>query len=205
MGMSYRKVEGVSMSQWQAATGKLKRTMIPAYAIGLALLVTLGVAPCAFADNIEDPVRAPDFTLPNLDGTEVSLGDLVGHVVILDFWASWCLPCTRALPEIHALQESYADRGAVQLVLCFDKTEEDARAYLIENGYATDNVLWGSLQDARAVRDLFGVESVTHTLVIDPDGFIRYSGHPEKLTADVLEPWLLDESVSDPSEGSTGS
>jgi thiol-disulfide isomerase/thioredoxin len=188
------------MLQWVPLIEKPKWKVTSVFAIGLALLMFLEVGPCLYADNVDELVLAPDFTLPNLDGREISLSDLVGHVVILDFWASWCPPCTRALPDIHALEESYADRGVVLLVLCFDKDEEDARVYLTENGYATDNVLWGSLQDVRAVRDLFGVASVTHTLVIDPDGYIRYSGHPEKLTGDVLEPWLLYEPVTDPSD-----
>jgi len=175
-------------------------TRTAAWVAVLAMAAVAIGAPLAFADTDELPVRAPDFTLPNLDGTEISLADYLGSVVILDFWASWCAPCTRALPNIHLLEETYADRGVVLLLLCFDKNEEDARAYLVENEYATDNVLWGSLKDARAVRDLFGVNSVTHTLVIGPDGYIRYSGHPEKVTAEVLEPWLPVEVVVDPSE-----
>jgi thiol-disulfide isomerase/thioredoxin len=165
-------------------------------------MVALSIAALPlFADEEEEePQLAPEFTLLNLDGTEISLADYLGSVVILDFWASWCAPCTRALPEIHALEEAYADRGVVLLVLCFDKDDEDARTYLVENEYATGNVLWGSLKDARAVRDLFGVDSVTHTVVIGPNGYIRYSGLPDKLTADVLEPWLPEEVVVEPSE-----
>jgi len=194
------------MSRWERSNRKPYRAKTAAWAIALALVAAVVAAPCLFADEEEEePVLAPEFTLPNLDGTEISLVDYLGKVVILDFWASWCGPCTRAFPDIHALEEAYADRGVVLLILCFDKDDEDARTYLVENGYATENVLWGSLEDARAVRDLFGVDSVTHTLVIGPEGYIRYSGHPEKLTADVLEPWLLDELVVDPSEDAADS
>lgn len=160
--------------------------------IVLAIVLTAAHAPGLSADDSPFPPLAPEFTLPNLDGTQISLSDYSGSIVILDFWASWCGPCTETLPEIHALEEAYADRGVVLLLLCFDKCEEDARAYLTEHDYATDNVLWGSLKQVRAVRDLFGVEAVTHTLVIDTEGYIRYSGHPAKLTSEVLEPWLLE-------------
>lgn len=161
-----------------------------AIVIGLVIAATSIVAPVLFGEDDCAPQLAPEFVLPNLDGTEISLAEHLGSVVILDFWASWCAPCTRTLPDIHALQEAYADQGVVLLLLCFDKNEKDARGYLVENGYSTENVLWGSLEDARAVKDLFGIEAVTHTFVIDRDGYIRYSGHPEKLTAEVIEPWL---------------
>ncbi len=194
------------MSRWKQPNRGPRRTKTARWAIALALIAATVAALCLVADDeTEVPILAPEFTLPNLDGTEISLADYLGKVVILDFWASWCAPCTRVLPDIHALEEAYADRGLVLLVLCFDKDPEDARTYLVENGYATENVLWGSLNDARAVRDLFGVEAVTHTLVIGPQGYIRYSGHPEKLTADVVEPWLPAELVVDPSENSEDS
>ena len=179
---------------WCHCNSRIRKTrVVKTMVIGLVIAITTIATPALFADDDEGPQLAPEFVLPNLDGTEVSLAEHLGSVVILDFWASWCDPCTRALPDIHALQEAYAEQGVVLLLLCFDKSDEEARDYLIENGYATENVLWGSLDDARAVRDLFGVESVTHTFVIDRDGYIRYSGHPAKLTVEVLEPWLEQE------------
>jgi len=160
----------------------------------MAAVVIMLAEPALVAEDDDGPELAPQFILPNLDGSEISLSDYLGSVVILDFWASWCHECVRCLPEIHTLHEAYADRGVVLLLLCFDKRDDDARDYLLENGYTTENVLWGSLMAAREVRDLFGIESVTHTFVIDCDGYIRYSGHPKKLTAEVIEPWLMPES-----------
>ena len=171
-----------------------------AYAIVLTLAVVATVSLSSSPVDASELQLAPDFTLHNLDGVEISLSDYLGKVIILDFWASWCMPCTKTLPDIHALQEAYADRGVVLLVLCFDRREEDARDYLSTNEYATDNVLWGPLQDVHAVRELFGASSITHTLVIGPYGYIRYSGHPAKVTAEVLQPWLLDEAASDETE-----
>jgi len=173
-----------------AGMGRIVRGLV----IGiLAAAAIMMVGTALVAEEDDGPELAPQFTLRNLNGVEISLADYLGSVVILDFWASWCQPCTRCLPEIHALQEAYADRGAVLLLLCFDKTDDDARDYLLEHGYATENVLWGSLAAAREVKDLFGIDAVTHTFVIDRDGYIRYSGHPEKLTAEVIEPWLMAE------------
>lgn len=172
-----------------AGMGRIARGLV----FGIVAAAAVMMAGGALVAEEEDPELAPQFTLRNLDGVELSLADYLGSVVILDFWASWCHPCILCLPEIHALQEAYADRGVVLLLLCFDKTDDDARDYLLEHGYATENVLWGSLAAVREVQALFGIDSVTHTLVIDRDGYIRYSGHPEKVTADVIEPWLIPE------------
>jgi thiol-disulfide isomerase/thioredoxin len=136
------------------------------------------------------PEIAPEFTLPNLDGIDVSLAEYRGSIVILDFWATWCKPCTKTFPELHALQEEYADRDVVLLVVSLDKSAQRARDHLIENGYATDNILWGSLEEARAVKELYGVGGIPRTFLIDRAGYIRYSGYPTRLTREEIEPWL---------------
>lgn len=158
--------------------------------LGISLVLAVSLAPRVFAIDGEEPVLAPLFTLRSLDGCDVSLVDYRGQVVILDFWASWCHPCLETFPALHALQEAYANQGVVLLVVCFDKTEEDARNYLVQNGYATSNVLWGSLEEARAVKEALDADAVTHAFLIDRRGFIRYSGHPAMLTAEILVPWL---------------
>ncbi len=163
-------------------------------AVGISVVVALiGIAAASivlFGDIDKGPELAPLFTLRNLDGDDVSLVEYRGSVVILDFWATWCKPCTMTFPELHALQQAYADRGVVLLVVSLDKSAERARNHLIENGFATDNVLWGSLEEARAVKALYNVGGIAHTFLIDRAGYIRYSGHPTRLTPEELEPWL---------------
>ncbi len=56
--------------------------------------------------------EAPDFTLKTADGTEVSLSDFRGMLVVLDFWASWCPDCRKDIPEMRRLHEKYGDKVA---------------------------------------------------------------------------------------------
>ncbi len=157
--------------------------------ISIALAAIL-LATIWLSGGDQEPEMAPDFSLMNLDGEVVTLSELRGKVVVIDFWATWCSPCLKSFPNLHAVVDRNQERGAVLLLVSLDKSAGRARDYLVENGYATDNVLWESLDAAREVKALFGVVGIPRTFVIDRDGFIQYSGHPGKLTdADLLE-WL---------------
>lgn len=158
--------------------------------IGLALVGIVIASAVLFGGFEVEPEPAPEFALRSLDGIDVSLGEHRGSVVILDFWATWCKPCTKSFPELHAVAERYADRGVVLLVVSLDKSEARARDHLIENGFSTDNVLWGSLEEARAVKALYDVVGIPRTFVIDRDGLIRFSGYPTRVTSELIESLL---------------
>jgi peroxiredoxin len=67
-------------------------------------LAAQGCSPDAPAANL-------DFTLKNMDGTDLKLSDLKGQVVLLNFWATWCAPCRMEIPWFVEFQETYEDRG----------------------------------------------------------------------------------------------
>ena len=73
---------------------------------------------------------APDFTLTTLDGQDVRLSDLRGQVVVINFWASWCVPCRDEAPALQAVWERYRDRGVVLLGVAWTDTERNARAFI---------------------------------------------------------------------------
>ena len=159
------------------------------------ILITLALAGVLLATLLlsggdQEPKMAPDFTLMNLDGEAVTLSDYRGRVVVLDFWATWCSPCLKSFPSLHAVVGKHDESDVVLVVVSLDKSAKRARDYLVENGYATDNVLWESLELAREVRDLFGVVGIPRTFVIDRVGLIQHAGHPGKLTDDDLASWL---------------
>ena len=67
---------------------------------------------------------APDFTLQTLDGKELSLKDLKGKYVLLDFWASWCGPCRREIPNLKSIYEKYHEKGLEILSVSLDNKKE---------------------------------------------------------------------------------
>jgi len=130
---------------------------------------------------------APDFTLRSLDGERVTLSEFRGRVVILDFWASWCGPCQRSFPALHALWSSVSDQGVDLVGISLDRSESNARGFLASTGYTDIIALWQSLAASSTVASAYCVSGIPHTLVIDREGVVRYSGHPARLTLDRVE------------------
>jgi len=146
------------------------------------------VIPAAIGTRIGE--RAPDFTLPSLDGTSVSLSQFRGSIVILDFWASWCSPCRATMPAVHDLWRGVADRGVVLIGVSLDRTADAAATYLRENSFGDMVALWGSLAAAQAVAEQYRVVGIPHTFVIDRAGIVRFNNHPARLDRTDLDPLL---------------
>jgi len=134
--------------------------------------------------------RAPAFTLEDLQNEEVSLSDFLGHVVILDFWASWCPPCRYSMPHLENLGASYRDQGLVVLGVTLDENRQDAEIFLEDNGYSSIVTVWESYAASQAVKNLYGVTGIPHTFLLDRQGIIRYSDHPIRLRVHDIQPWL---------------
>ena len=159
----------------------------PLIAIGVALGVLLLFS---IPQGTTTPVLAEDFTLESLAGESVTLSDYRGQVVILDFWASWCSPCVETLPQLHALQQQYADQGVVLLAVSIDRNVNSATKFVESAGLSKDAFLWESREASLAVKELYHVGGIPKTFVIDRYGYIRFSAHPSYLTPEKLETWL---------------
>jgi len=82
---------------------------------------------------------AAPFSLPLFDGGQLSLADQRGKVVIVDFWASWCVPCREEAPLLEATWRAYRDRGVVLVGVNFQDREEAARSFIREFGLTFPN------------------------------------------------------------------
>ena len=118
--------------------------------------------------------KAPDFSLPNLDGKLISLSDYRGKVIILNFWSKSCPPCLEEMPSLAQLGEGLKGRDDIVLItISTDDSAEDARNTLLSTlgRPAPFEVLIDA--DARVVTDLFGTKLYPETWYIDAEGIIR--------------------------------
>jgi cytochrome c biogenesis protein CcmG, thiol:disulfide interchange protein DsbE len=109
---------------------------------------------------------APDFTLTTLDGQDVRLSDLRGQVVVINFWASWCVPCRDEAPALQAVWERYRDRGVVLLGVAWTDTERNARAFIDEFSQNYPN----GLDLGTRIGELYGITGVPETFIVDQQG-----------------------------------
>lgn len=125
----------------------------------------------AFA--VQEGELAPDFILPGVrvsDGT-VQLSELQGKVVYVDFWASWCLPCLRSLPQINGLYEQYREQGFEVVAITIDDPVEDATEFLEDLDVP---LAYTVVLDATAdVMDQYRVVGMPTSFLIDRDGVVR--------------------------------
>ena len=85
-------------------------------------------------ERIQVGQPAPDITLPNPEGEDMSLSELEGNVVLLDFWASWCGPCRRANPTVVDVYNRYKDRGFTVYSVSLDGFDDNMRQRIEQSG-----------------------------------------------------------------------
>jgi tetratricopeptide (TPR) repeat protein len=123
---------------------------------------------------IADPKRAgdtlaPGFDVKTLQGDEISLDQLSGKIVVMDFWATWCGPCRESVPELKALIKKYPSSKLALISFSADNDQQAWRAFISSHGMEWPQY-WDS--DGR-IRKNFGVNAFPTYLVIDQEGFIR--------------------------------
>ena len=129
--------------------------------------------------------EAPDFTVYDLEGNAHQLSDFRGKPVLLNFWASWCGPCQKEMPDFQEFYESYGDQVNFVIVNLTDgrrETVETASAFIAEKGY-TFPVFYDTGREA-AVK--YGISSVPVSYFIDAEGYF-VAGIRGILNADKLQ------------------
>lgn len=116
------------------------------------------------------PRQAPGFVLTTLAGQPVSLDSLRGRVTLLDFWATWCAPCRKSMPELQALHERYASKGLTVLGVSIDeKADAKVRKYVAAQKYTYPIAIDAATSPAW---QRYRVKSVPAAFLLDVEGRI---------------------------------
>ncbi len=155
-------------------------------AAALTDALSAGGAPGGEATALEQK-PAPDFSLETIDGTKVSLADLKGSVIVLDFWATWCGPCRASMPHVNKIYEDNKAKGLKAFAVNIREEKDDVEAFIKENKLTIPVLLDKDGKTASA----YEAQGIPETVVIGKDGIIRnvFVGagpdSPEKLRAAV--------------------
>ncbi|MCG6923945.1 MAG: TlpA family protein disulfide reductase [Acidobacteria bacterium] len=134
--------------------------------VGVALLL----AACGSPPKSSEAKAAPAFDLPDLNGGRVSLASLEGKVLVVDFWATWCGPCIKEIPEYAEFWRKNQPRGVEVLGVVMDSGSPDEILDFIREYKIPYHQLLGDDEIAGA----FGVnQGLPTTFVIDGEGVIR--------------------------------
>ncbi len=167
-----------------------------AIATCLVLSVGAGAVPHEQWQPPVERVAAPDFTLPQLEGSPVTLSSMRGRVVVMEFWATWCGPCRMSTPSLEAIYRQDKDRGVQVLLINAGESAPPVRSWL--RGRYTAPVLLDTGQQAI---HLYQVHAIPTMVIIDRTGRIvyrseGYRGGLERRLNGMLETLLAEPTAS---------
>lgn len=118
---------------------------------------------------IKEGVQAPDFTGELIDGTSITLSELQGKPVIINFWATWCGPCVKEMPAFERLKDDFGDKIGIIAVNCGDDAGT-VKDFVEENGYTFPVVL----DEEYSISMLYPTNSIPYTVVVDAEGKVTH-------------------------------
>ena len=135
--------------------------------------------------------RRPDFTLTAVDGEPRSVSEWDGKVLLVDFWASWCIPCRKEMPAFNRLRAEYADQGFEVVGLAADSLDKVVE--FLDEVAVDFPVVYGDLFDVMDISEAYGntYGGLPFNAFVDRDGIIRYVQKPGEVTFEEAEEILL--------------
>ena len=125
-----------------------------------------------YSENKNGTIQAPEISLNTPEGKTVKLSELLGKIVLIDFWASWCVPCRKENPTLVKLYSKYQKKGFTILSVSLD---EDIKAW--KNAIITDGLVWPNhvsdlLGWKSSMINLYSIEAIPLTILINKEGKI---------------------------------
>ena len=163
-----------------------KRWALPLAGLPVLAVLAFGLTRDATIVPSTLPGRvAPDFVRETLAGDSLRLADLRGNVVVLNFWASWCIPCLQEHPLLVAADERWREQGLRIVGVVYQDSPANARDWLRERGGSWTNVL----DPGSRLSIEYGLFGVPETFFIDRRGMVAYK-QIGPVSADVLAGWI---------------
>ena len=150
------------------------------HALGIVLLSACGGSASSGPGD-----KAPDFTLEELGGQEITLNQLRGQPVMLNFWATWCVPCREEMPLIEEAYHKHGEAGLEVLAINFGDSSKAAEAFATEKKLSFPVLL----DEDSKVTKLYGVRGLPVSVFIDSEGTI-VDRHTGALTENQLAGYL---------------
>jgi len=113
----------------------------------------------------------PPFSVTTTEGKQIDMDSLQGKVVLLDFWATWCVPCREALPHLQKVAKKFHGEPLVILSVGLDADEAKWKEFIAKN-----EMTWPQYRDGGftgPISKMFGVNAIPHTFTIDADGVLQ--------------------------------
>lgn len=136
-----------------------------------ALLMITLISTCSASMALEEGDKIPEFDIASIyeNQPNISLKDLEGKTLFIDFWASWCAPCITSLPLYNEIYDKYQDQGLEVIAVNVDNPIEDGLDFLLDT--PLDFLI---PQDPEGdVSEMFGVIGMPSSYLVSPDGSVR--------------------------------
>jgi peroxiredoxin len=140
-------------------------------AVAIIMVLAVGGVACAQAKTEAEAVPAPEFSLKDLQGNALSLASYKGKVLVLKFWATWCPPCRREIPDFIEAYKDLKEKGLEILGISVDELSADALREWTQNAGMNYPV---AMATPKIIADYQPGEFIPATIIIDRHGRIRY-------------------------------
>jgi thiol-disulfide isomerase/thioredoxin len=132
------------------------------------------VEPPINENTITEGRAFPSLEFTSFSGEQVNLAKLKGKVVLIDFWAAWCGPCVRAMPEVIQTYKEYHDKGFEIIGISLDRNKSQFENYIKANKITWQQYYDGLYWDNKIARR-FNIRAIPHIVIVDKDGSVSFN------------------------------